>query len=243
MSNHLRHLIATTLYPTKSYSLPAVCERYGLDAGTKEEAFSGKTGYVMSRLEKLSNKDVFKVAVQVLDDYPESDKLRSAVELLRKDMLVIAGSQPADELISNALISFDEDGVHAIWKKALNRRRSDPEGAITAAKALLESICKHIIDEAGKSYGESDDLPKLYNSAAECLNLAPSQHVEKVFKSILGNCQSVVSNLAAIRNKLGDSHGQGRRPVKPKARHAELAVNLAGSIAVFLVSTWGDRKV
>ena len=74
--------------------------------------------------------------------------------------------------------------MHDAWKKALDRRTSDPEGAITAAKTLLETVCKHIIDEVGKTYGDNDDLPKLYHIAAECLNLAPTQHTEPVFKSI-----------------------------------------------------------
>jgi hypothetical protein len=30
--------------------------------------------------------------------------------------------------------------------------------------------------------------------------------------------------------------------VKPKARHAELAVNLAGTMAAFLVATWKERS-
>jgi predicted RNA-binding Zn ribbon-like protein len=79
------------------------------------------------------------------------------------------GVQPADELISAALISFDESGVHHAWTKALGRRGEDPEGALTAAKTLLETVCKHIIDEAGGTYGDNDDLPKLYIAAAECL--------------------------------------------------------------------------
>jgi hypothetical protein len=152
------------------------------------------------------------------------------------------GVQPADALISDALSSYDESGVYQAWQKALDRRSSDPEGAITAAKTLLETVCKHIIDEIGSTYGENDDLPKLYNAAAGSLNLAPSQHTEKAFKSILGNCQAVVGNLASLRNKLGDSHGQGKRHVKPQARHAELAVNLAGSMAMFLISTWNARQ-
>lgn len=154
----------------------------------------------------------------------------------------VAGTQPADELISEVLSSFDEIGVHDAWRKALERRASDPEGAITSARTLLETVCKHIIEEAGDSYGRKDDLPKLYNTAAEHLNLAPSQHSEEVFRSILGNCQSVVGHLAALRNKLGDSHGQGKRHVRPQARHAELAVNLAGSMAMFLISTWKQRR-
>jgi hypothetical protein len=152
------------------------------------------------------------------------------------------GTQPADGLISQVLSSFDESGVHHAWQKALDRRTSDPEGAITAAKTLLETVCKHIIDGLGQCYGENDDLPKLYATAAECLQLAPMQHTEKLFKSILGNCQSIVGNLAGLRNKLGDSHGQGKRHVRPVARHAELAVNLAGSVAMFLIATWNARK-
>lgn len=149
------------------------------------------------------------------------------------------GAHPADELISKALGSFDETGVHHAWTKALERRTNDPEGAITAARTLLETVCKHIIDEVGEAYGQ-EDLPQLYAQAAELLNLAPNQHSEKVFKAILGNCQSVVGNLAAIRNKLGDSHGQGKRHVRPKPHHAELAVNLAGTMAMFLISTWHE---
>jgi hypothetical protein len=42
MKSQLRHLVAGALYPTKAYSLPSVCERYGLDSGTSEEAFSSK---------------------------------------------------------------------------------------------------------------------------------------------------------------------------------------------------------
>src|SRR3954454_14128494 len=99
----------------------------------------------------------------------------------------------------------------------------------------------HILDDAQVPYPDDADLPKLWNFAAEQLNLAPRQHEEKVFKSILGNCQAVVTLLGAIRNRIGDAHGQGRRPVKPKPRHAELAVNLADTMAAFLVSTWKDR--
>ena len=151
--------------------------------------------------------------------------------------------RPADAEVSAALAAFDEEGVHAAWTKALDRRDRDPEGAITMARTLLETVCKHIIEDAGGTYGENDDLPKLYHAAAEKLNLAPSQHTEGAFKAILGNCQAVVQNLGTIRNKLGDPHGKGRKPVRPLPRHAGLAVNLAGTMAAFLVATWAARKI
>jgi len=52
----------------------------------------------------------------------------------------------------------------------------------------------------------------------------------------------VVSSLGELRNKIGDAHAQGRKPVKPMPRHAALAVNLAGSMAMFLVETWMDKN-
>jgi hypothetical protein len=149
---------------------------------------------------------------------------------------------PLDEGASTVLARFDFDSVHVVWSRALARRSEDPEGAITSARTLLETVCKHILDEASAVYDDSADLPKLYRLAAERLNIAPSQHTEEVFKQILGGCFSVVTGLGTLRNRLSDAHGRGRLPAKPAARHAELAVNLAGSIATFLVATWNARN-
>ena len=371
MKTQIRHLIADALYQASANMLPSVCERFGMEPGTREEAFSGKKRYILVRLEKFSDQKVFEIANQVIEDFPD-EALRAAIEKIEdakllisditrnhlakaldefslggnketRDVLVakfwpaystgllfaqLLGSrtpgkpervpinsevlaqagflscsqqtvfhflveilhparrdadaqkkiveklnpilardgyhfvpgekisgystykiihvpshgQPADTLISEALLSFDAAGISQAWMKALDRRGADPEGAITAARSLLETVCKHILDDAQAVYGANDDLPKLYGAAAAQLNLAPSQHTETIFKTILGSCQAVVTNLAGLRNKLGDSHGQGRGHVKPQPRHAELAVNLAGSVAMYLIRTWEVRQ-
>ena len=143
--------------------------------------------------------------------------------------------------ITDTLQRFDAESVHAAWDKALARRANDPEGAITAARTMLESVCKHILDDENVSYPADADLPRLWRLVAERLNLVPEQHQDEMFKRILGNCQAVVLGLATIRNNVGDAHGSGRRPVRPKMRHAELVVNLAGTMAAFLVATWIER--
>lgn len=165
------------------------------------------------------------------------DAFRPLLEYLEGD-----GASPADRPVSEVLQSFNPDAVHGLWMKALARRASDPDGAITAARSLLEAVCKHILDEQGIEYDDTADLPRLYRATAESLQLAPSQHSEVAFKRILGGCTSVVEGLGSLRNRLGDSHGQGRRQVRPKPRHAQLAVNLAGAMALYLVETWGWRQ-
>lgn len=154
------------------------------------------------------------------------------------DSLETSGRSPSDDVVTEVLPELSSDYVHEIWQRALERRTSNLDGAITLARTLLESVCKHILDDLNAPYGDADDLPKLYRFTAERLNMAPSQHTEDIFRRILGGCASVVEGLGALRNRISDAHGQGIKNYRPSARHAELAVNLAGTMAMFLVSTW-----
>src|SRR5207245_37242 len=83
---------------------------------------------------------------------------------------------PVDAAVSETLQTFDSEGVHAVWEKALQRRHTDAEGAITIARTLLETICKRILDDLRITYTDKEDLPKLYLMTASALNLAPNQH-------------------------------------------------------------------
>ena len=153
-----------------------------------------------------------------------------------------AGSTPADGEIAKALHAFNPDEIAARWQEALARRASDPRAAITLARTLLEGTCKWILHEANAAFKDDDDLPVLYRQLAKTLKLAPDEHTEQVFKQILGSCQSIVESIGSIRNKLGDAHSQGPKRARPQPRHAELAVNLAGAMATFLVATWQARQ-
>ena len=148
---------------------------------------------------------------------------------------------PADLDVAAALADLSDDAVHEVWQTALRRRNSDPEGAITTARTLLETVCKHILSDLDVAFDEGADLPKLYGLTAQALSLAPDQHTEQIFKQILGGCKTVVEGLGALRNRLSDAHGRSPLRAKPASRHAELAVNLAGATATFLVQTWKSR--
>lgn len=148
---------------------------------------------------------------------------------------------PVDAAASETLQTFDAEGVHAVWEKALARRHTDPEGAITVARTLLEIVCKRILDDLRIAYTDKEVLPKLYSMTATALNLAPNQHSEEAIKAILGGAITVVNGIGTLRNRLSDSHGRGGAPVRPVARHANLAVNMAGTLATFLVETHTAR--
>lgn len=155
------------------------------------------------------------------------------------DFAESGGEHPSDIVVSEALDRIDAEHVRIAWTKALERRSTDPEGAITMAGTLLESVCKHILDEAGMiDHETTPDLNKLYKQTAMLLNLTKAQHEEVVFKQILGGCTAVIEGLGALRNRLRDAHGKGKGGVKSAPRHVELA----GSTALFLLATWETKN-
>jgi len=186
--------------------------------------------------------------VAELNSHLQHDDFRLAVVRkvsgcpIYKVQRAVLGS-PADQGISAALRAFDPNDVHDRWIAAVERRADDPRGAITLARTLLEDVCKWILDEAQTEYPDNADLPVLYRKLAKILRLAPDDHTEQTFKQLLGSCQQIVELLGSLRSKLGDAHSPGPKKAKPQPRHAELAVNLSGTMATFLVETWRARKI
>ncbi|MGV3607363.1 MAG: abortive infection family protein [Planctomycetaceae bacterium] len=151
-------------------------------------------------------------------------------------------SLPAEDEVITILKTLNSEGVESVWRKALFRLPEDPDGSITTSRTLIETVCKHILEEFKEPFDERDDLPKLYRKVALKLKLTPEDHDEQVFKQILGGCSSVVTGIGLVRNRLGDAHGHDRSHLKPKKRHAKLAVNLAGAMALFLLETHQKNK-
>jgi hypothetical protein len=135
----------------------------------------------------------------------EFEKLLSGLESFE--------SAPLDELLGDPLANLDSAAVEAAWAKALEQRTTDPEGAITAARTLLESVCKTVLDDADEPYGGHEDLPKLYRKAAKSLTLGPGEYSNEQIRRILGGATSVVEGIGGLRNQHGDAHGKGRTAI------------------------------
>lgn len=152
--------------------------------------------------------------------------------------LEIGTVNPSEEDMEIVLDAYNADGVRRSWNRVTKRIKHDPEGAITAARELIETVLKHILDDCNVTYDSNrTELPQLYKLVQKELNLAPENHQEQIFKQILSGCSGVVNGLGTIRNRLGDAHGKGTKSVRPLPRHARLAVNLAGSMTMFLLET------
>jgi hypothetical protein len=106
----------------------------------------------------LNRKDKFK---WLLGKLPMQDQCRILERLChtagpplrdadRDKLLQMLGGSPVRVPSPMQSRSIDIRSVSEMWHKALDRRTDDPDGAITAARTLLETVCKHILDELGE---------------------------------------------------------------------------------------------
>lgn len=155
---------------------------------------------------------------------------------------VTTSTRQKDQELDSMLSSYNAEHVTRFWRKALARKANDPDGAITAARSMLESVCKHILAAEDEDFDSSDSLPNLFHSTLSIVKLAPKQHTENALRKVMGNCQSIVSQLAAIRNDIGDAHGKSIDEIVADSIQAEFAVNLAASVAILLLSQYKNQQ-
>jgi site-specific recombinase XerD len=131
---------------------------------------------------------------------------------------------------------FDQLDVRrtkSAWHKIIHRAQSDPDGAITQTRTLLESICKHILASAGIEARKTENLSGLCKRAlAVVLPLGDDEddHGTKFARIAAG----LVDHLSTYRNTRCDAHASpGERAVEQ--HQARYAVGLAAATAAFLV--------
>lgn len=224
----LEQLIIDRLIETKAHTLPRVCARFGLDEGSSNEAFDGKAIYVSKRLGKLQTAELLRVAGEVGSDFEDGEILAALEEVKRGG---VAPDLLASEL-TPALVRDD-------WSKSRHRLASDWPGAVTMAATTLDTALKHVLTHSQVEFKKFDNMPTLFDKAVEALD---SPDWTDGFRHFLSGLRELVEKLGRVRGGYGDAHGTGPdRPVVD-ARQAELAVNMAGSLALFLVQMSTDKQ-
>lgn len=141
-----------------------------------------------------------------------------------------------------ALSTLGADHITDEIDRVLASLDDDPEDAITASRALVESTCKAILEELDEPVDDSEALPVLYKRTALALGIDPTHYEAVIYKQILQGLVSTIQGLAEVRNVLGDAHGKRRAAVRAKPRHARVAAGAAWTVATFLAETLAERQ-
>lgn len=141
-------------------------------------------------------------------------------------------------IIASASDFTNKGAIHAAetWEKISGRVSDDPEGAVTLASKLLEDVCIAIIEASGEE-PKGQSLKKLHEECSQLLNLQTKDYEDPAIQALIGSISQVAQRIGSLRNSSSDSHGTRTGGYRPGPRHAKLAVNASGTIAVFLLET------
>lgn len=146
----------------------------------------------------------------------------------------------ADRLAGGGLEALEIE-----YKRAYDSIETDPPAAITAACAILESLCKTYLQTEKVDLPNKGSMGPLWKATAKHLGLSPDALEDDDLKRILSGCFSVVDGIGALRTHAGSAHGRSSNQLRSyvvKPRHARLAVHSAHTIAAFVLETWEVRK-
>lgn len=156
---------------------------------------------------------------------------------------VIAGSLAAPTRTLQTFIK--ERNVRALseeFERAANKADKEPREAVSAAANILESLCKHYIEEQGLVMPSKQVLGELWTVVRKDLGFDPSQVADDDLRGILGGLIQVVQGLAAFRTHASSAHGAGPKSYRLQPRHSRLAVHAAHTVALFMLESWDQKK-
>ncbi len=145
--------------------------------------------------------------------------------------------------IEERAVVLDYDSVQRDAERAVEQAETDPEGAITAACSMVESVCRCILQEMGRPLPAKRDISHLVGEVQKRLNLSPVRtDITPDIKRILGGLANVASGIGALRTHAGDAHGRDKGAGRADSRIARLAIHAASTISLFFIETWQLRR-
>lgn len=121
--------------------------------------------------------------------------------------------------------------------KALSQLPIDPSASISLAKSTIEATLKWVAHKEGIQLARKLSMPELFKLCKPYLSFA-SDPTFLIGRSVA----SLVTEIAAARNLLGDSHGKSPDSVEPTRSEARFIVFIALELAIFLVGQWEFSK-
>ncbi|MGV9976135.1 abortive infection family protein [Micromonospora wenchangensis] len=118
---------------------------------------------------------------------------------------------------------------------------SDPGQAIGAAKNLVESTAKVVLDARGLEVPRSATLPALIAAALQALDAHPANEERRPVRDIVSKAAAIANHVGELRNEAGDGHGPLALPTGLELRHGRLAARVAVAWCAFVLETLEEQ--
>ena len=225
----------------------------GTDAGNNKEQ---KVRNALDACNAQQSERALTVLGIMLNDVMEDDSERASPF---KDKITAALSQnglryatggtivgyqlaPTVATIESLIRSRNWASLDKEYQRAFESIKTDPPQAVTAACAIIESLCKIYIETEKLVMPGRQTLHNLWPVMQKALGLDPASTEDDDLKKILQGLASTAVGIAHLRTHTGSAHGRGLTTYRVEARHAHLAVGADHALTNFLIETWDSRR-
>lgn len=150
----------------------------------------------------------------------------------------LAAAPTTKQIVTAARGLFEEHGFYSAYNDIEKAREAIRDGnfehAVTQSIACVESVMRICHEKLEQSLPEKKQVTDLWKSTRAVLNF-DQLDISGVTQNVVNSLSGVVTNIATLRNALGDAHGKGMFPPAVSANIAELAINCASTIATLVV--------
>ncbi len=174
---------------------------------------------------------------------------RSGLSYQRNGRIIGATLSAPSRSLAERLEMEGMPALEVEYERAYAQVDSDPPAAVTAACAILESVCKTYLLANGLDLPSKQVLGPLWSATSAAIGLSPKEVESDDLKQVLSGLASIANGIAAVRTHAGSAHGRadrpsesGRKTYKVQSRHARLCVHAAHTMALFVLETWEVRK-
>jgi hypothetical protein len=127
------------------------------------------------------------------------------------------------------------------FDRAYRSVAADPPAAITAACAIVETLCKQYLADHAIDLPAKQTIQPLWKLVAKELKLSPDAVEDDDLKRILGGLSSIVDGVGSLRTHVGSAHGHVKRSYKVEPRHARVSVHAAHTLCMFMLEVMSAK--
>lgn len=149
--------------------------------------------------------------------------------------IIHAGAALLTKTLKERFESGDFSSIEKEFERAVKNISKDPQAAITASSAIIESALKFYIEKFGLNMPNRMNIMDLWNVVRSNISLNSNVILAGDQKKMLAGLTAAMDGVGSFRSHIGSVHGRGKAPPTIEKAETRLAVNISYTIVLFIM--------
>lgn len=152
----------------------------------------------------------------------------------------MSATPPLEDILIKDEYAPIREAATKLQERLVDANASD--SVLTASRALIETVCRTLLDCLDVEYRQGADLLDTSKALAKALDLHPGTKTESALKQVCQGAISMINGICFLRNAHSDAHGKGQKAEVFSFRHSELTAYLSCSLTRYFVESYEAKN-